>query len=417
MNIKIIILIISIISSECVRAYPIDGYLLTGIRRLMYLQLVESDELKGKKSITGALKSISDIKLHLNNNSKGDSLIHLPNIDAAFQKELNALFPHMDESYSWSLLDISIGKPIRYAERKSFHQFQPGSVGKLAVITGLFSALKEVYPHCFEARRHLLKTKHVRAGRWAIYDEHTIPIFDTAAQKIIKRQVKESDIFSLYEWTDHMMSVSNNGAASIVWREVILMNVFGADYPELTDEQANMYFKETSRSDLAELARTSVNDPLRLLGIAEEEWRLGSFFTRGATRIVPRKGGSIGTPKGLMKWMIALERGQITDFESSMEIKRLMYMTGRRIRYASSKSLIDAAVYFKSGSLYKCDRSLTPNCGKYRGNVNNYMNSISIIEHPNGTTYMIALMSNVLNKNSASDHHALAGKIDRIVKG
>ena len=44
------------------------------------------------------------------------------------------------------------------------------------------------------------------------------------------------------------------------------------------------------------------------------------------------------------------------------------------------------------------------------------MNSVAIVEHPEGTTYMVVLMSNVLKKNSASDHAELAVSIDRVVK-
>ncbi|MCB0641021.1 MAG: hypothetical protein KDC44_05250, partial [Phaeodactylibacter sp.] len=161
---------------------------------------------------------------------------------------------------------------------------------------------------------------------------------------------------------------------------------------------------------------TVVNGPLESLGITNEEWRLGQMFTRGATGIIPGKGGSIGTPEGLMKWMVALERGAVIDPASSLEIKRLMYMTDRRIRYAANENLKSAAVYFKSGSLYSCDRTTMSDCGKYRGNIQNYMNSVAIIEHDNGTTYLVALMSNVLRKNSNIDHNTLAGRIDKLVK-
>lgn len=159
-----------------------------------------------------------------------------------------------------------------------------------------------------------------------------------------------------------------------------------------------------------------VNNPLRKLGITEDEWRLGLMFTRGASSIVPGKGGSIGTPNGLMKFLIALEKGTVVDPASSLEIKRLMYMTDRRIRYAASSVLTEASVYFKSGSLYKCDPNSGTGCGKYMGNVFNYMNSVAIVEHPDGTTYLVSLMSNVLRKNSANDHFALAASIDRAIR-
>ena len=93
-----------------------------------------------------------------------------------------------------------------------------------------------------------------------------------------------------------------------------------------------------------------------------------------------------------------------------------MYQTDRRIRYAQSSALKDAAVYFKSGSLYKCKPEEGFECKKYMGNVENYMNSVIIVEHEDGTTYMVTLMSNVLRKNSGSDHMALASQIDKVIR-
>ncbi|MGB5275025.1 MAG: hypothetical protein WBN39_13290, partial [Flavobacteriaceae bacterium] len=204
--------------------------------------------------------------------------------------------------------------------------------------------------------------------------------------------------------------------ASIVWREVLLMAAFGQEYPTLTEERALEYFKTTPKKELTDLGNDVVNLPLRELGITPEEWRLGSFFTRGANTYVGDKGGSIGTPLGLMKFLVQLEQGKVVDTNSSLEMKRLMYMTDRRIRYAQAPALKDAAVYFKSGSLYKCDRSNGEACGKYMGNVTNYMNSVIIVEHPDNCTYMVVLMTNVLRKNSASDHMYLAGNIDKLVR-
>ena len=117
-----------------------------------------------------------------------------------------------------------------------------------------------------------------------------------------------------------------------------------------------------------------------------------------------------------MKFLIQLEQGNVVDEASSLEMKRLMYMTDRRIRYAQSPALKEAAVYFKSGSLYKCDRSNGEACGKYMGNVTNFMNSVIIVEHPDNCRYMVVLMTNVLRKNSASDHMYLAGNIDKLIR-
>ncbi|MEO5581813.1 MAG: serine hydrolase, partial [Saprospiraceae bacterium] len=237
-------------------------------------------------------------------------------------------------------------------------------------------------------------------------------IFNTQTQVLKRRTVQAGDIFLLYEWLDYMMSVSNNGAAVVCWREAILMRVFGTQYPGITEIQAEEYFNVTPKSQLSDLANAVVNEPLRALGITKDEWRLGTMFTDGGSNRIPPQGGSTGTPIGLMKFLIQLERGLVVDVESSLEMKKLLYMTDRRIRYAASPALKEAAVYFKSGSLYKCRPEDNYACAKYKGNVDNFMNSVAIVEHPDSTTYIVVLMSNVLRKNSASDHMALATAID-----
>ena len=395
-------------------SYPIDGYEYSQIRRLARLEDILSGELKDAKPLPGMLKSMTDIRLNLIG-TKGDSLEAWPKPDLGLQKSINSLFFFLYESYSITVLDITAGRPLRYAQRQESRGYQPGSVGKLAVLTGLFVELERLFPDSYEDRVNLLCNKWVRAGKWGLTDSHTVPHYNPLTKEFKKRTVVADDRFTLFEWADHMVSVSNNGAASILWREVLLMRVFGEKYPELTEEDANVYFAETSKSEMSSLAMEVVNQPLRDLGITSEEWRLGSFFTHGASSIIPDKGGSIGTPLALMKYMVAMERGLIVDSASSLEIKRLMYQTDRRIRYASSPTLNEAAVYFKSGSLYKCKEEEGYTCEKYKGNVDNFMNSVAIVEQPNGVTYMVCLMSNVLRKNSNLDHLGLATGIDRII--
>lgn len=416
---KIIVLLVIVLSASAFttyKYYPIDGYERTGIKRLKRLELIKSGEIKDASALpVGAMKSFNDIQLSLLSR-KNDSAMGLMQVDADFQKEISALFRGLDKSYSLTVLDISDPENVRYAERNETAGYQPGSVGKLAVLLGLFTQLENIYPDSFEKRTELLKNKSVKAGVWGLTDEHTIPIYNIEKNTLVKRQVIASDVFSLYEWADHMLSVSNNGAASIVWREALLMAAFGEKYPELTQEEADTYFKETPKKELTDLSNDVVNLPLRELGITSDEWRLGSFFTRGANTYVGDKGGSIGSPQGLMKFLVQLEQGKVVDEASSLEMKRLMYMTDRRIRYAQSPALKEAAVYFKSGSLYKCDRSNGEACGKYMGNVTNFMNSVIIVEHPDNCRYMVVLMTNVLRKNSASDHMYLAGNIDKIIR-
>ena len=416
---KILVLLVVVFSASAFTTYtyyPIDGYKRTGIKRLKRLELIKSGEIKDATVLpAGALKSYSDIQLNLLSR-KNDSAMGLMQVNEDFQKEINALFRGLDKSYSLTVLDISDPENVRYAERNETAGYQPGSVGKLAVLLGLFTQLEKIYPDSFEKRTELLKNKSVKSGVWGLTDEHTIPIYNIEKNTLVKRQVIASDVFTLYEWADHMLSVSNNGAASIVWREVLLMAAFGEKYPDLTQEETDTYFKETPKKELTDFSNDVVNLPLRELGITSDEWRLGSFFTRGANTYVGDKGGSIGSPQGLMKFLVQLEQGNVVDEDSSLEMKRLMYMTDRRIRYAQSPVLKEAAVYFKSGSLYKCDRSKGEACGKYMGNVTNFMNSVIIVEHPDNCRYMVVLMTNVLRKNSASDHMYLAGNIDKIIR-
>ena len=86
-------------------------------------------------------------------------------------------------------------------------------------------------------------------------------------------------------------------------------------------------------------------------------------------------------------------------------MKRYLYFTKKRYRYAYAPELAQAAVYFKSGSHYRCEPEPGYACGKYRGNAHNLMNSVAIVESPAAPgpgrkRYLVALMSNVLRKNS-----------------
>lgn len=393
-------------------AYPIDGFYRTGIKRLLYLQKVVNGEKTGTIPPKGALLPTDSIGLKLSDHD----FLEFPSGDPVLQKQLDKLFPNMHESYSITVLDYSDPDNIRYAKRVETKGFQPGSVGKLAVLTALFCELENIYPYDFDKRIALLKDKKVRAGVWAIPNIHNVPVYNETKETLTKRLLVESDVFSLYEWLDHMLSVSSNGAASVVWREIMLMRAFGEEYVNLDQQAVDSYFKSKSRKELSDLSIDVVNSPLRELGIEEDDWRLGTFFTRGASNIVTPQGGSIATPRALTKWLWLLEHGQIVDTASSLEMKRLMYLTDTRIRYASNARLKEAALFFKSGSLYKCKEEEGFSCGKYMGNVFNYMNSVCIVEHLDGTHYFVVLMTNVLKKNSNIDHNVLAGNIDKLIR-
>jgi len=94
-------------------------------------------------------------------------------------------------------------------------------------------------------------------------------------------------------------------------------------------------------------------------------------------------------------------------------------MTQRRIRYASSPALRDAAVYFKSGSFFRCRPEPGFVCRKYKGNVENLLNSVAIVEHPAGNPrlrYVVVVSSDVLRKNSAVAHQTLGTRLQRLLE-
>jgi hypothetical protein len=446
-----LILILADISYE----YPVDGYDETGIRRLERLRIRLEGNLKGPVPVMGGRKSISVIKLNFVDTlqsarkyfndqmaflkaplktslpSREDflspqpglktaldtlqsSLGLFPSPDPELQQEIERLFSNRDKNYSLAILDITPGGPVRYAALRSKNRYAPGSVGKLAIGAGLFAELKRLYPNSIEERRKLLRTRMIKAGEWIRVDEHKVPLFNVEDSSVGFRPIREGDIFSLYEWADHTLSASSNAAASTLWKEVILMRAYGDRYPP-TPEEEELFFDRTPKEKLREIALSVVNDPLRRAGIAEDQWQLGTFFTSAGKRIVPR-GGNHGTPNGLLLFLVRLEQGRVVDEWSSLELKRLMYMTEKRIRYASSPRLNNCAVYFKSGSLYRCQPEAGFKCGKYMGNLDNYMNSVAIVERPDGRIYMAVIMSNVLRKNSAVEHQTLATFIDRIIE-
>lgn len=393
-------------------AYPMDGYASTGIRRLERVRLIAEKKIAGPRLSSGALHGADSIRLNVVD--RVDSLTALPAVDADLQKKLEALFPDRDESYSVALLDITPGKPVRYAAYQFDRLFAPGSVGKLAIAAGVFTELARIYPDDPQKRQDLLRTHQVRAGRWGVGDEHPVPIFDVDDHSFVSRPVVAEDVFSLYEWIDHMVSASANSAASVVWREVILMRQFGTAYPP-SPEDEEAFWTTTSKTALQQMSLSVVNDPLRKVGIRKDDWQLGTFFTSYGQRMVPGA-KSYGNPRGLITFLMNLEQGKVVDAWSSLEIKRFLYMTARRIRYASSPAIAKSRIYFKSGSLYKCKPEPDFKCRKYMGNVENAMNSVAIVERSDGRVYLVALMSNVLRKNSAVDHQTLATQINGILQ-
>jgi hypothetical protein len=392
-------------------AWPLDGYPDTGIRRVEGSRLANDGKVRDVTQPPGALLPTAAIDLRL----LGHRDLELPAPDPAFTASIVRMLGTEADRYGIAVLDLADPARPRYAEHRGDYQQNVGSVGKLVVATALFQALADAWPKDVAKRTAVLKTTQVTADAFAHWDHHTIRLFNPATQALTRRPVQDGDRGSLFEWLDWMLSVSSNSAASMVMREAMLIRQFGTRYP-VPDAEVERFFRETPQRDLTALFDRTFVEPLTRNGFDVGMLRQGSFFTAEGKRLVQGVGNSYGTARELMKLVLRMEQGRLVDEWSSRQIKRLLYMTERRIRYASSPALSNAAVYFKSGSLYDCEPEAGFNCGPYRGNVKNYMNSVAIIESPaqeRKLHYAVTLISNVLRKNSAATHQALATEIQR----
>jgi len=393
--------------------YPIFGSEDTGMRRVEYERLVQQGVIEGRERIAGELLTRDEVQLRLPDLPNGE----LPPVDAELTRRLTALLGDKADRYSLAVLDITDAAAPRYGEWNGREARNPGSVGKLVVVTAIFQALADAWPDDIEARLRILRETQVEADDFILTDGHTVRLFHVDTRELERRPLQLGDTGSLWDWLDWMMSASSNAAAAVMMREAMLMRQFGRDYP-VPREQAIRFFEETPKSELGALLRRTMDEPLVRAGIDLDAFRQGSLFTATGKKHVPGV-TSYATARELTHFLLEVERGAIVDRFSSLEIKRLLYITERRIRYASSPALREAAVYFKSGSLYQCEPEEGFTCKKYMGNKRNLMNSVAIVETGRGgggLHYLVALTSNVLKRNSAVDHQTLATRIHRLIE-
>ena len=403
-----------LLSPLLVSAYPLDGYPETGIRRVEGARMAHEGIVSGSKQPAGALLSTEQVDLRLLDHSD----MELPEPDPKFTAEIVSLLGANADRYGVAVLDISNPDQPRYAEHRGDYRQNVGSVGKLVVALGLFQALADAWPDDLQKRVQILHDSVVTADQFSRSDHHTIRIFDVDNRKLTRRTMQVGDQGTLWEYLDWMLSVSSNSAAAMTMREAMLLKHYGKDYPP-SEEEIQRFFKETPGKERTDLFQRTFFDAVSRNDLDIEQLRQGSFFTRQGKAVVNGGGNSYGTARELMKFTLRMEQGRLVDEFSSRQLKRLLYMTERRIRYASSPALRDSAVYFKSGSLYSCREEEGFQCRPYMGNNKNYMNSVAIIESPAGErrlNYISTLISNVLRKNSAVEHQTLATRIHRLIE-
>jgi hypothetical protein len=413
MRLTLFILMASL-SGPATHAYPIDGYADTGIRRVEGARMAQEGLIGGSKQPPGALLTTEQVDLRLLDHKD----LELPEPDPAFTAQLLKLLGGDAGSYGVAVLDLSNPDKPRYAEHRGDHRQNVGSVGKLVVALGLYQALADTWPDDTGQRIRVLKDTVVTADAFSQSDHHKMRIFDVENRKLTRRTMKIGDQGSLWEYLDWMLSVSSNSAAAMTMREAMLLRQYGKAYPP-SEQEIKRFFKETPAKELTALFQRTFFEPITRNGLDLENLRQGSFFTRQGKHQVNGGGNSYGTARQLLLFSLRMEQGRLVDEFSSRQIKRLLYMTERRIRYASSPALKDSAVYFKSGSLYSCQEEEGFTCKPYAGNRKNYMNSVALVETPAGDHhlhYISTLVSNVLRRNSAVEHQTMGTRIHRLIE-
>ena len=394
-------------------AYPLDGYQDTGIRRVEAARLSVLGEMPGRQQPPGALLPTKYVDLRLLEYPD----LELPQPDPEFTAKITELLGSKRDRYGIAVLDLSVPAHPVYAEYRGDYQQNVGSVGKLLVGLAIFQALADIYPDDIEARKRILHDTIITADKFIQTDSHKVRLWNAETGKLTRRPLHLGDKATLWEWLDWMLSASSNAAAATMMKEAMLLVHYGKQYP-VPDAEAIQFFHITPKKELGQLSVKTFHEPVTRSGLSLDHLRQGSFFTRYGKSLVPGT-TSYGTARELMRYSLRMEQGRLVDVFSSRQIKRLLYMTERRIRYASSPALSESAVYFKSGSWYGCKPEPGFVCRKYRGNKRNYMNSVAIVESPAGENrlhYIATLISNVLYKNSAVDHQTLGTRIHRLVE-
>ncbi|MGA9574832.1 MAG: serine hydrolase [Lysobacterales bacterium] len=410
---SVVLFVAMVVPAVTVMAYPLDGYEDTGIRRVEGARLANEGLAIGGFQPPGAMLTTEEVDLRLLGRD-----ITLPPADPPFTAKVTALLGGDADRYGIAVLDITDPDHLRYAEYRGDYQQNVGSVGKLLVALGLFQALADTWPDDLERRKAVLRDTIITADDFAHSDHHVVRLFDVETRFLTRRKIADGDQGSLWEYLDWMLSVSSNSAASMVMRDAMLLKHFGRSYP-VPEDQIKTFFSTTNSGALTRLFQQTFWEPVTRNGLSLEQIRQGSFFTRQGKAKVNGGGNSYATARSLMEFMLKMEEGVLVDAWSSRQLKRLLYMTERRIRYASSPELREAAVYFKSGSLYKCKQEAGFNCSAYHGNVINYMNSVAIVEQEiDGVKlqYMVIVISNVLRENSSEVHQRLGTGIHKLIK-
>lgn len=370
----------TLLVANVARAYPTDpdAQERTQIRRLLWQHKVNAGEVRGRKVPPGAQWPSARIELRLTDNPDF-ALTPETEKDPELQAALEEILKRSRfRRYNVVVLDISDPKQPRFAGVNETDQQTPGSVAKLLVASGLLNELAKRFPDDTEAREKLLREHRVAADGWAMPNHHEVPVIkDEEATRVSIRRVHTGDAFSLWEWMDHALSPSSNASASMLWREATLMHLMGEEYPPA--EYGEALYRRWDRDTWTAAAFETLRAPIVAAGLDPDAFYLRMFFTKGANRYIKAE-SSRASPLGIAAWMVKVEQGKMVDAWASAELKKMLYLTRRRVRYLYTKALDEHAAYFKSGSLFQCKPEPGFTCIQYQGNVVNVLNALVEIE-------------------------------------
>ncbi|MEQ1439474.1 serine hydrolase [Fontimonas sp. SYSU GA230001] len=388
--------------------YPLDGYDYTGIRRLEHTRTLQAQRAVLPPGATLPMDAVVP---------SGIDATTLPAPDPDWSAELTRMLGDDADRYGVAVLDLSDPAHLRYAAHQPDYRANVGSVGKVLVLLAWMHKLADWYPQDIAARERVLRDTRVVADGYIDYDVHKVPIHTVGAGPARWRTLHHGDEGSLWEYMDWMISASSNAAGSMVMQQLAAAERFGPGFASGA-EPAAARLATLSAAARGRAMLDAMLRPLAAVGLDPQRIRQTSLFTHRGKRLMPGQ-SSYATPRDLLQLLALIEAKRFVDPWSSREAKRLLYTTQKRIRYASHPVLNPAAVYFKSGSLYICEPEPGYVCGKYRGNKINQLASLALVEYPAQAPklrYAVAVMSNVLRKNSAVAHQTLALRIHRMVE-
>lgn len=395
------------------RAYPLDAYAETGIPRLEAYRLAQDGEIPGIVLYWGAQLYSKELKLRMLDRPD----FTLPERDARFTDQVRQLLGDDANAYGVAILDLSNPDEPAYAAWHATKLQNPGSVGKMMVGLAWFQALADVYPDDVDARHRVLRETQVTADDYIVRDSHNVPFWAPGDPEYIRRPIALGDTGNLYTWLDWMLSTSSNAGAAVLQKELVLLKHFGTAYPP-SPEVAAAFLNGTSKSRLSAIFLDAMKRGATENGLDPAQLRQGSLFTRTGKARIPGV-SSHASAQELLRYMVLAEQGKLVDEWSSLNLKKLLYITDKRIRYGSTPLLWDYALYFKSGSWYGCKPEKGFQCAKYMGNVRNFMNSVTMVESVDQKQklhYIAVVLSNVLRKNSSEAHRLLGTQVHQLIQ-